>query len=140
MGSDASFVALDDITAHLEDLDSLDMGNVQGRDSGRFVRSKRKSKRRYEEKSDYRVEDVDEKADEETGEETRYVSCWIFYFYTNFPIANPGFTDTIIPNAVDTREKIYSMLYTVYKKGVIKNFYTLNRIFIHFHCFIANYV
>lgn len=105
MGSDASFVALDDITAHLEDLDLLDMGNVQGRDSGRFVRSKRKSKRRYEEKSDSRVEDVDEKADEET----RYVFYWIFYFYTNFPIANPGFTDTIIPNAVDSREKMYSM-------------------------------
>lgn len=81
LSSDESFVALDDITAHLEDLDSLDMGNVHGRDSGRLARSRRKSKRRSEEKADCRVEDA-EKAVEETSEETRYVlhCCFVICF------------------------------------------------------------
>lgn len=58
--SDASLVALDDITAPLEDLDSIEMGNTQARDSGRlFIRTKRKSRRRTGEKVECQIEDVE---------------------------------------------------------------------------------
>lgn len=43
--TDVDVVHLDDITANLEDLDCLEMGNVQGRRSGRFVKSKKRNKR-----------------------------------------------------------------------------------------------
>lgn len=82
LGADASFVALDDINARLEDLDSLDMGNVHGRNSRRFIKSKRSS-RKNEDKDMIPAVNT-EKTTKETSEETRYVvhSFLLFWSYS----------------------------------------------------------
>lgn len=63
-------MALDDITAHLEDLDSSEMGNTHGRHSGKFVRAKKRNKKIIDAEPE---NEAVERTMEEQGEQIRCV-------------------------------------------------------------------